>query len=177
MPRTRVSRHIFALFPSLQEAILSGVCFTKFRPNLLSIYYLHLFLFPQLGHLRAVCCRQLLLSNSQGKTHIHYFIDFYFYWHILPSYIISYTSSCYFFLCMRSDYESIIRTYLVSCILWLFQSSSSPTGRTLDGGWGASSAAPSSVICHQQSGTGRTSLNQDLYRETNSDKLTIVIEQ
>ena len=77
MPRTRNSRHIFALFPSLQEAILPGLCFTKFRPNLLSIYYLHLFVFPQPGHLGAVCSRQLLLSNSQGKAHIHYFIDFF----------------------------------------------------------------------------------------------------
>ena len=74
MPRTRHSRHICALFPSLQEAILPGLCFPKFRLNILSIYYLHLFLFPQLGHLRAVCCRQLPFSNSQGKTHIHYFI-------------------------------------------------------------------------------------------------------
>ena len=79
MPRTRNSRHIFALFPSLQEAILPGLCFTKFRLNPLSIYYLHLFVFPQPSHLGALCSRQLLLSNSQGKAHIHYFIDF-FYW-------------------------------------------------------------------------------------------------
>ena len=175
MPRTRHSRHIFALFPSLQEAILPGLCFTKFRLNNLSIYYLHLFLFPQLGHLRAVCCRQLPLSNSQGKAHGHYFIDFFLLTDIF-TYVCTYIKQ-YFSLCMRSDYESIIRTYLVSCILWLFQSSYSPTGRTLDEVWGASSGAPSSVICHRQWGPGRTTLNQHQQRETIMNKLTTVIEQ
>ena len=77
IPRTRHSHHICALFPSLQEAILPGLCFTKFRLNMLSIYYLHLFVFPQPGHLRALCSRQLLISDRQGKAHIHYFIDFF----------------------------------------------------------------------------------------------------
>ena len=88
-----------------------------------------------------------------------FFIDWYLYIHIC-TYIKQ-----YFSLCMRSDYESIIRTYLVSCILWLFQSSYSPTGRTLDEVWGASSGAPSSVICHRQWGPGRTTLNQHQQRD------------
>ena len=79
-----------------------------------------------------------------------------------------YTSSWYFFLCMRYDYESIIRTYLVSCILWLFQSSYSATGRTSDGDWGACSGAQSSVICQSQSETQRTTRNQHVYRELTS---------
>ena len=161
MPRTRHSPHIFALFPSLQEAILSGLCFTKFRLNILSIYYLHLFVFPQPGHLRAVCSRQLPLSNSQGKAHILYFIDFSF----IDFYI---RSSWYFSLCMQYDYESIIRTYLVSCIWWLFQSSYSATGRTSDGVWGASSVAQYSVICHSQPGRERTTLNQHQHTELTS---------
>ena len=165
MPRTRHSPHIFALFPPLQEAILSGVCFTKFCPNLLSIYYLHLFVFPQPGHLRAVCSRQLLLSNSQGKAHIHYFIDFFIGLYIDESNIHINTL---FFVFVWDDYESIIRTYLVSCILWLFQSSYSATGRTSDGVWGASSVAPSSVICHSQPGRERTTLNQHKHTELTS---------
>ena len=85
------------------------------------------------------------------------------------TYILLYTSSWYFFfLCMRYDYESIIRTYLVSCILWLFPSSYSATGRTSDGDWGACSGAQSSVICQSQSETQRTTRNQHVYRELTS---------
>ena len=69
------------------------------------------------------------------------------------------------FLCMQYDCESIIRTYLVSCILWLFQSSYSATGRTSDGDLGACLVAQSSVICHSQSETQRTTRNQHVYRE------------